>query len=83
MQYIIEKNNDFKLPYFVHINALDLKKFYDTYFKSPYFEGAIIEFTNIENRQQLLEDVLDIFSNQTYNIEIINQYKQTYLSIHK
>lgn len=81
--YYRKKNNDFKLPYFVYINALELKKFYNAYFKSPYFEGAIIEFTNIENRQQLLEDVFDMFSNQTYNIEIINQYNQTYLSIHK
>ena len=77
------KTTNIKLPYFVHINALELKKFYDTYFKSPYFEGAIIEFTNIENRQQLLEAVLDMFSNQAYSIEVINQYNQTYLSIHK
>ncbi len=77
------KTTNIKLPYFVHINALELKKFYDTYFKSPYFEGAIIEFTNIENRQQLLEIVLDMFSNQAYSIEVINQYNQTYLSIHK
>ena len=77
------KTTNIKLPYFVHINALELNKFYDTYFKSPYFEGAIIEFTNIENRQQLLEAVLDMFSNQAYSIEVINQYNQTYLSIHK
>ena len=77
------KTTNIKLPYFVYINALELKKFYNTYFKSPYFEGAIIEFTNIENRQQLLEAVLDMFSNQAYSIEVINQYNQTYLSIHK
>ena len=77
------KTTNIKLPYFVYINALELKKFYNTYFKSPYFEGAIIEFTNIENRQQLLETVLDMFSNQAYSIEVINQYNQTYLSIHK
>ena len=77
------KTTNIKLPYFVYINALELKKFYNIYFKSPYFEGAIIEFTNIENRQQLLEIVLDMFSNQAYSIEVINQYNQTYLSIHK
>ena len=77
------KTTNIKLPYFVYINALELKKFYNTYFKSPYFEGAIIEFTNIENREQLLETVLDLFSNQAYSIEVINQYNQTYLSIHK
>ena len=77
------KTTNIKLPYFVYINALELKKFYNTYFKSPYFEGAIIEFTNIENREQLLETVLDLFSNQAYSIEVINQHNQTYLSIHK
>jgi hypothetical protein len=84
MKYFFRnKTTNIKLPYFVYINALELKKFYNTYFKSPYFEGAIIEFTNIENRQQLLETVLDMFSNQAYSIEVINQYNQTYLSIHK
>lgn len=72
-----------KLPYFIYINAVDLKKFYSTYFESDLFEGAIIEFTNIEKSQQLLKTVLDMFSNQPYDIKFINQYNQTYLSIHK
>ena len=81
--YYRKKNNDFKLPYFVYINALELNQFYSGYFKSPYFEGAIIEFNNTENVDQLLKTLLDMFSNQAYSIEVINQYNQTYLSIHK
>lgn len=78
-----KKTINIKLPYFVYINALELKKFYSTYFESDLFEGAIIEFTNIKKNQQLLETVLDMFSNQPYDIKFINQYNQTYLSIHK
>ena len=84
MQYFLEKKIvNIKLPYFIYINAVDLKKFYSTYFESDLFEGAIIEFTNIEKSQQLLKTVLDMFSNQPYDIKFINQYNQTYLSIHK
>ena len=81
--YYRKKNNDFKLPYFVYINALELKKFFNEYFKSPYFEGAIIEFNNTENVDQLLKKVLDMFSELPYSIKVIRQFNETYLSIHK
>lgn len=78
-----KKTINIKLPYFVYINAVDLNKFYNTYFESDLFEGAIIEFTNIEKSKELLESVLDMLSNQPYNIKFISQYNQNYLSIHK
>ena len=78
-----KKTINIKLPYFVYINAVDINKIYNTYFESDFFEGAIIEFTNIEKSKELLESVLDMLTNQPYNIKFISQYNQHYLTILK
>lgn len=76
------KTNNIKSPYFVFINAEELEKFY-SYFESNLFKGGIVEFSNIENRDKLIDLVLNMFSKKPYSVELISQNSQIYMSIQK